>query len=70
MGKAWRESGIPREEFFITSKVWRSRLGYESTRKEFETSLKKLGTDYLDLYLIHGPRPEDLSAESVTFPTM
>ena len=63
VGKAVRESGIPREEFFITSKVWRSRLGYESTRKEFETSLKKLGTDYLDLYLIHWPRPEDLSAE-------
>lgn len=58
VGKAVRESGIPREEFFITSKVWRSRLGYESTRKEFETSLKKLGTDYLDLYLIHWPLPD------------
>ena len=63
MGKAVRESGIPREEFFITSKVWRDRLGYESTLEECETSLKKLGTDYLDLYLIHWPRPFDLNAE-------
>ena len=63
VGKAVRESGIPREEFFITSKVWRDRLGYEAAMEEFETSLKKLGTDYLDLYLIHWPRPFDLNAE-------
>ena len=63
VGKAVRESGIPREEFFITSKVWRDRLGYEAALEEFETSLKKLGTDYLDLYLIHWPRPFDLNAE-------
>lgn len=63
VGRAVRESGIPREEFFITSKVWRDKLGYESTLKEFEESLKKLGTEYLDLYLIHWPRPRDLNAE-------
>lgn len=63
VGKAVRESGIPREEFFLTSKVWRDRLGYDSTIHEFEESCKKLETDYLDLYLIHWPRPADLTAE-------
>ncbi len=63
VGKAVKESGIPRDEFFITSKVWRDQLGYESTLKEFEKSCEKLGTDYLDLYLIHWPRPADLNAE-------
>lgn len=63
VGRAIRKSGIPRKEFFITSKVWRDRLGYESTLKEFEESLKKLGMDYLDLYLIHWPRPADLAAK-------
>ncbi|MEH7110039.1 aldo/keto reductase, partial [Bacillus sp. JJ1764] len=47
--------GIPREELFITSKVWNSDQGYESTLQAYETSLKKLGLDYLDLYLIHWP---------------
>ncbi|KAA9014217.1 aldo/keto reductase [Niallia endozanthoxylica] len=50
-----QESGISREELFITSKVWNSDLGYESTLAAYETSLKKLGLDYLDLYLIHWP---------------
>lgn len=63
VGKAVKESKIPREEFFITSKVWRDQLGYESTLKEFEKSCERLGTDYLDLYLIHWPRPTDLNAE-------
>lgn len=63
VGKAVQESGIPREEFFLTSKVWRDRLGYDSTIHEFEESCKKLGTNYLDLYLIHWPRPAELSAE-------
>ena len=57
-GKAVRESGIPREEFFITSKLNRNRLGYENTNKEFEESLKKLEMDYMDLYLMHWPRPD------------
>lgn len=49
------EVGISREELFITSKVWNSDLGYELTLAAYETSLKKLGLDYLDLYLIHWP---------------
>ena len=57
------ESGIPRADFFLTSKVWKDQLGYDSTLQEFENSCKRLGTDYLDLYLIHWPRPSDLNAE-------
>jgi len=48
-------AGISREELFVTSKVWNSDLGYESTLAAYETSLKKLGLEYLDLYLIHWP---------------
>jgi methylglyoxal/glyoxal reductase len=55
VGQAIRESGVPREELFITSKVWNSDQGYESTLQAYETSLKKLGLEYLDLYLIHWP---------------
>lgn len=56
VGKAILESDIPREELFITSKVWDSDQGYKKTLKAFERSLKNLQTDYLDLYLIHWPR--------------
>lgn len=49
------ETGIKREELFVTSKVWNADLGYESTLAAFELSLKKHGLDYLDLYLIHWP---------------
>ncbi|PLT33685.1 aldo/keto reductase [Bacillus sp. V5-8f] len=55
VGKAIRESGIPRAELFITSKVWNSDQGYESTLKAYDDSLKRLGLEYLDLYLIHWP---------------
>lgn len=48
-------AGISREELFLTSKVWNADLGYEATIAAYETSLKKLGLDYLDLYLIHWP---------------
>ncbi|MEW9052442.1 MAG: aldo/keto reductase [Neobacillus sp.] len=57
VGKAIAESNIPREELFVTTKVWNSDQGYESTLAAFETSLNKLGLDYLDLYLIHWPVP-------------
>lgn len=57
LGEAVRESGIPREDFFITSKVWKEEMGYEQTRKAFQETLDRLGTDYLDLYLIHWPLP-------------
>mgnify|MGYP003155993998 FL=1 len=50
-----KETGISREDLFITSKVWNSELGYESTIAAYEASLKRLGVDYLDLYLIHWP---------------
>ncbi|MDQ0429288.1 diketogulonate reductase-like aldo/keto reductase [Planomicrobium stackebrandtii] len=49
------KADISREELFVTSKVWNSDLGYEETLAAYETSLKKLGLDYLDLYLIHWP---------------
>lgn len=55
VGKAIKESGIPREELFITTKLWIQDAGFEKAKKAFETSLKKLGLDYLDLYLIHQP---------------
>lgn len=55
VGQALKEAGVPREELFITTKVWNSDQGYESTLQAFETSLEKLGLDYLDLYLIHWP---------------
>ena len=55
LGEAIRESGIPREEFFITSKLWMSDLGYEATKKAIDDSLERLGMDYMDLYLIHQP---------------
>ena len=57
-GRALAESGIARDELFITSKVWIADLGYEATLEAYETSLDKLGLDYLDLYLIHWPAPE------------
>ncbi|QKY70026.1 aldo/keto reductase [Lentibacillus sp. CBA3610] len=55
VGQGIRESGVPREEIFVTSKVWNDEQGYESTLQAFEKSLEKLGMDYLDLYLIHWP---------------
>jgi methylglyoxal/glyoxal reductase len=55
VGQAIKEAGVPREELFITTKVWNSDQGFESTLKAFETSMEKLGLNYLDLYLIHWP---------------
>lgn len=55
VGRAIRRSGVPREELFITTKLWIQDAGYESAKSAFANSLKKLQLDYLDLYLIHQP---------------
>jgi len=55
VGRAIKRSGIPREEIFVTTKIWVQDAGYESAKRAFEKSLKKLQLDYLDLYLIHQP---------------
>ncbi len=55
VGRAVRDSGIPREEIFITSKLWLQDYGYEAAKKGLDTSLEKLGLDYVDLYLLHQP---------------
>lgn len=55
VGKAIKDSGISREEIFVTSKIWLQDHGYEAAKKAVDTSLKNLGLDYMDLYLIHQP---------------
>ncbi|KSU66529.1 aldo/keto reductase [Arthrobacter sp. NIO-1057] len=65
VGKALAQSGIAREELFITSKIWIADMGYEQTLEAFDASLERLGLDYLDLFLIHWPAPEkDLYVET------
>ena len=55
VGRAIKKSSVKREDLFITTKLWVQDAGYENTKKAFETSLNKLGLDYLDMYLIHQP---------------
>lgn len=57
VGKAFAESGLPREDVFITTKLWNSDQGYDSTLKAFDASVDRLGVDYVDLYLVHWPMP-------------
>lgn len=57
VGKAIKESGVDRHDIFLTTKLWNEDHGYEATKKALALSLKKLQTDYLDLYLIHWPNP-------------
>lgn len=59
VGRALAESGIPRDELFITTKLWNSDQGFENTLAAYEASLAALGLDYVDLYLIHWPAPAD-----------
>lgn len=56
IGEAVKESGIPREELFLASKVWKDEMGYEETKEAFEKSCERLQTDHLDLYLVHWPK--------------
>ena len=62
VGKAVKGSGIDRKEIFITSKLWLQDYGYENAKKGIENSLKALGTDYIDLYLLHQPYGDYLGA--------
>ena len=55
VGRAVRDCGVPREELFITTKAYIQQMGYENTKAAFEESLKKMGLEYLDLYLVHMP---------------
>ena len=57
LGNAIRNSGVAREEIFISSKLWLDEMGYENAKEAFRKTLERLKTDYLDLYLIHWPRP-------------
>ena len=57
VAEAIRRSGLPREDFFIATKLWKEEMGYEEALAAFERSVKRLNTDYIDLYLIHQPKP-------------
>lgn len=57
IGRAIKDSGIPREEIFLTTKLWNGKHGYEATIEAFNESLEKLEVEYVDLYLIHWPNP-------------
>lgn len=63
VGAGIADSGVPRDELFVTTKVWHDQLAPDALRRAFDTSLKKLGLDHVDLYLVHWPAPDmDLRA--------
>lgn len=65
MGQAVRDSGLPRDEVFVTSKLWNDQQGRDRTLRAFDASMARLGLDWLDLYLIHWPAPQqDLYVET------
>ncbi|MGQ4490840.1 aldo/keto reductase [Streptomyces sp. SAS_281] len=65
VGRAVADSGLPREELFVTTKLWNADQGYDRTLAAFDASLDKLGLDHVDLYLIHWPTPaRDLYVET------
>lgn len=59
LGQAIKESGIPREEFFIVSKMWKQEMGYENAKQALQKTLDRLQMDYIDIYLIHWPRSSE-----------
>lgn len=64
VGRAIKDSGVLREEIFVTTKLWSNAQGYESAKNAFDESLRKLQLDYVDLYLIHWPKTYELARES------
>lgn len=62
VGAAIRESGVPRAEVFVTTKLWNADQGYDSARRAFDASLARLGLEWIDLYLIHWPVPRPLQS--------
>jgi diketogulonate reductase-like aldo/keto reductase len=64
VGAAIRETSVPRDEIYLTTKLWNSDQGYESGLRAFETSLTRLGLEYVDLYLIHWPKGSELTRQS------
>ena len=62
VGEAIKKCGVPREELFITTKLWVQDASYEGAKKAIQTSLDNLGLDYLDLYLIHQPMGDYIGA--------
>ncbi len=67
VGEGIRRSGIDRSEIFVTTKLWLSDYGYESALRAFDVSLRKLGLDYVDLYLLHWPVPSDFDATVASY---
>ena len=57
-GRAVAESGVPRDELYLVTKLWNADQGYDSTLAAFDTSMQRLGIEYLDLYLVHWPLPQ------------
>ena len=60
VGEAIKKSGVNRHDLFVTTKLWNADHGYDKTKKAIDTSLEKLGLDYLDMYLIHWPNPANM----------
>lgn len=67
IGQAIKESSINRKELFVTSKVWKDSMGYENTLKSFYSSLKNLDLEYIDLFLIHWPKNNDIQTNIDTW---
>jgi len=70
VGEGIRFSGVSRDDIFVTTKLWMSDYGYESALRAFDTSLRRLGLDYLDLYLIHWPVPSAFETTVNSYRTM